>query len=141
MKHVGPDNLTDVERRILALVRDGASLADAALQLGSSYQWAKNHMQRAARRLDVAPGHGLTRRILLKFDGDLLDIKRMNKLTPVQRDIVSELIHARSYQQIAQRLGLGSQSVVRARVQVIFDKIGASSALELRSMLVIPVRS
>lgn len=138
MHGVGPDLLTEAECNILGFLRQGYSLSDIAVEILISPQSVKNHLQRAARRLAIPGGAGMAQRILARIDGDALNEEKLLRLQPVQRDIVRQAIKGRSMTQIASDLGLGSASTVKSRMRDIYDRTGASTIGELRSLLVIP---
>ena len=50
---VGPNPLTEAERRVLRCVRDGADTAEIATRLFLSVGTVKNHVSRAIQKLDV----------------------------------------------------------------------------------------
>lgn len=141
MHAIGQDGLTEADRKLFLLLREGYTLKEAAIALGMSPQSAKSHVQRAGHRLLIPGGHGLAQRVLARIDGEVLDDEKLRKLKPVQRDIVKLAIKGRTLNEIARDLGLGSVQTVKGRLKDIYDRTGASTIGELRSLLVIPTSS
>lgn len=141
MNAADKDGLTEVDRQIVGLLREGLTMGQIGSVLKKSTQTVKNHVLRIGRRLMIPPGHGLAQRVLQKLDGDVLDPTRIARLNPVQRDIVAHAIRGASHRAIAQKLGLGSAGTVKNRMNAIYDLTGASNVRELRNLLVVPTLS
>jgi DNA-binding NarL/FixJ family response regulator len=126
--------ITPRDREVLDLLEEGLGNQEIAERLSIAPRTVKAHIGKLCLRAGITEGR--KRVVLLNLlNMPQLDQNRLIELTPQLRRVVEKVVvDGKTNSQIAADLGV-KEDTIKVYLSAIFDKIGASTRLELRKMV------
>lgn len=126
--------MTARELQVAALRNEGLEFGEIGAVLGISRDTVKGLMGKAAARLGLGGTNSIA--VLNRIFPVAIDENKLKRLNPRERDIARGVVAGKTNAEIAAEVDSRVQ-VVKNHLHNIFDKIGASNRVELRSMLTV----